>query len=108
MEATAQAQPNIALVKYWGKRDTGTNTPAVPSLSITLDELWTRTRVCFRGDLSADQFTLNGAPPRDPAEAARVSACLDRLRRHAGSRLYAQVESTNNFPTRAGLASSRW
>ena len=36
MHATAIAHPNIALVKYWGKRDRGLNLPAVPSLSVTL------------------------------------------------------------------------
>ena len=34
MQATAQAQPNIALVKYWGKRDLERNIPAVDSLSM--------------------------------------------------------------------------
>ncbi len=43
----AQAQPNIALIKYWGKRDTALNLPVVGSISITLDALWTRTRVGF-------------------------------------------------------------
>jgi diphosphomevalonate decarboxylase len=43
--ACAQAQPNIALVKYWGKRDTALNLPMVGSLSITLDNARTRTRV---------------------------------------------------------------
>ena len=41
MQALAQAQPNIALVKYWGKRDWKLNLPAVGSLSITLESLWT-------------------------------------------------------------------
>ena len=35
MHATARAQPNIALVKYWGKQDLRLNLPAVGSLSIT-------------------------------------------------------------------------
>jgi diphosphomevalonate decarboxylase len=42
MQAVAQAQPNIALIKYWGKRDVDKNLPAVDSLSVTLDSLWTR------------------------------------------------------------------
>jgi len=46
-QAAAQAQPNIALVKYWGKRDAVLNLPVVGSLSITLDSLWTRTEVRF-------------------------------------------------------------
>ena len=47
MQATAEAHPNIALVKYWGKRDGPDNVPATPSLSITLSQLRTRTRVSF-------------------------------------------------------------
>lgn len=100
----AQAQPNIALVKYWGKRNTPLNLPVAGSLSITLDRLWTRTRVRFMPGLAADRVRLNG---RDDAVAARrVMACLDLLRERAGAALYAEVESTNNFPTAAGLASS--
>lgn len=102
--AVAEAHPNIALVKYWGKRDTVLNLPAVGSLSITLDGLRTRTRVGFLPEAGADRVTLNGRT--DPAEASRVSACLDLLRAIAGVAWRAEVESSNNFPTAAGLASS--
>jgi len=47
MRATAKAQPNIALIKYWGKRDVDKNLPAVSSLSVTLDTLWTKMTVEF-------------------------------------------------------------
>ena len=104
MAATAQAQPNIALIKYWGKRDTRLNLPATGSLSITLDALWTRTRVAFDASLRHDELRLNGA--EDPATLTRVSRCLDLLRRRAGTTLCARVDSRNNFPTAAGLASS--
>ena len=43
MKAIAEANTNIALVKYWGKNDDDFNLPAVPSLSLTLDGLRTRT-----------------------------------------------------------------
>ena len=102
--AAAQAQPNIALVKYWGKRDAALNLPVVGSLSITLDTLWTRTRVRFDAALAQDQVRLNGRS--DPAEARRVGAALDLLRQRAGTGLRAAVDSRNNFPTAAGLASS--
>ena len=36
---TARAGTNIALVKYWGKRDAALNLPAAGSLSLTLAEL---------------------------------------------------------------------
>jgi len=103
-EAAAQAQPNIALVKYWGKRDAALNLPAVGSISITLDGLWTRTRVRFDERLPQDRFVLDGRA--DEREAARVSRCLDLLRERAGVRWRADVVSRNNFPTAAGLASS--
>lgn len=104
MRATAVAHPNIALVKYWGKREDAGNLPAVGSLSITLDGMRARTTVEFAAALSADRVVLDG---REDAETTRrVGACLDLLRRRAGSGLRAQVTSDNDFPTGAGLASS--
>ncbi len=102
--AAAQAQPNIALIKYWGKRDLRLNLPVVGSLSITLDTLWTRTEVRFDDALAADSMTLNGKV--DAKQLKRTSACLDLLRARAGVTSRAEVISENNFPTGAGLASS--
>ena len=99
--ATARASANIALVKYWGKRDVELNLPAVGSISITLAELWSETRVMFPSPASVDEFYFDGAP--DEKMAARVFACLDVL---SDNRPSARVESRNNFPTAAGLASS--
>lgn len=104
MQATAIAHPNIALVKYWGKRDVERNIPAVGSLSITLDGLATTTSVRFDSELEHDTFFLGGREA--PEMAARVTACLDRMRRRTGRDLHADVESDNDFPTAAGLASS--
>lgn len=104
LTATAIAHPNIALVKYWGKRDDAANLPATGSLSVTLDAMRTRTRVCFEPGLGADRVRLDGQ--EDAATSRRVSACLDLLRRRAGVAHGAVVESDNDFPTGAGLASS--
>jgi diphosphomevalonate decarboxylase len=104
LQAASQAQPNIALVKYWGKRDAALNLPAVGSISITLDSLWTRTAVRFVPGQKGDQVSLNGRS--DEAEAKRITACLDLLRQRAAVDWGAQVASSNNFPTAAGLASS--
>ncbi len=103
-EATAIAHPNIALVKYWGKSDIERNIPAVGSLSITLDALRTTTTVRFDPGLDHDRFLLDGREV--PKMGERVAACLDRVRQRAGSSLHAVVESSNDFPTAAGLASS--
>lgn len=103
--AAALAHPNIALAKYWGKRPFGHNLPAVPSLSVTLSGMATRTRVTFDAALGADELTLNGE--RASGEVlARVSGLLDRVRTMAKLSEKARVESTNDFPTASGLASS--
>jgi diphosphomevalonate decarboxylase len=104
LAACAQAQPNIALVKYWGKRDAALNLPMVGSLSITLEKPWTRTRVRFDAALTEDRFLLNGRS--EAAQLARVTHCLDLLRARVGLSLRAEVDSENSFPTSAGLASS--
>jgi diphosphomevalonate decarboxylase len=104
MRAVAVAHPNVALIKYWGKRARAGNLPATGSLSLVLGGLATRTSVQFDPALSRDRVLLDG---REDAETtARVSACLDELRREAGVSTRATVESRNDFPTGAGLASS--
>ena len=102
--ARAQAQPNIALVKYWGKRDGALNLPATGSLSVTLKSLWTRTTVAFDPVFARDELWRDG--PIHGAERERVTAFLDLLRARTGSALHARVTTHNNFPTGAGLASS--
>ena len=105
MKAAARARANIALVKYWGKADSGPlNIPAVGSISITLEGLWSETEVHFDEALPADELILNGS--RRPGQLERVSRFLDLLRAQAGVGSLARVKSVNNFPTGAGLASS--
>ena len=104
MKATAKARANIALVKYWGKSNSVLNIPAVGSISITLNELWTETEVEFNSSISTDTFFLNGESRKDQLE--RVISCLEILRSCANVNYAARVISQNNFPTGAGLASS--
>jgi diphosphomevalonate decarboxylase len=103
--SVAQTHANIALAKYWGKRDVAANVPAVPSLSVTLEGMRTITSIALAPDLTADTFELNGEPA--PALAlARTVTLLDRVRAAAGSADKARVVSHNDFPTSSGLASS--
>ena len=99
--ATAVATSNIALVKYWGKRDVALNLPATGSISVTLDRLTTTTSVAFREDLAADRVMLDGR-----AADGRLTRFLDLVRTHAGISTRAEVTTRNDFPTGAGLASS--
>jgi diphosphomevalonate decarboxylase len=100
--ATARAGANIALVKYWGKRDAGLNLPAAGSISITLADLETRTTVTPDESLASDELVLDGVR----VDAGRIVAVLDRFRARAGTDRRCRVESANSFPTGAGLASS--
>ena len=100
------ATPNIALIKYWGRRDAALNLPCNGSISITLDEtVKTKTTVEFDSELSKDILVLNGKAA-DANEAARAARVLDFVRRVKGMKLKARVISENNFPTGAGIASS--
>jgi diphosphomevalonate decarboxylase len=104
MQARAKARANIALVKYWGKSDERLKIPAVGSISVTLDALWSETAVTFDAGLADDELLLDGAKRSE--QLAKVTRCLDVLRDLADVSTRARVESRNNFPTGAGLASS--
>ena len=58
--ARALAHPNIALIKYWGKRDIPLNLPAVSSLSVTLDRFLTDTTVTTDHPGEDDHIVING------------------------------------------------
>ena len=98
--AVAEAHPNIALVKYWGKRDRALNLPAVSSLSLTLGPWRTRTAVSWGAE--RDAVRLSGQPAPDDV-AARALRFLDLV---DPARPPCLVETDNDFPTGAGLASS--
>ncbi|MEM3192043.1 MAG: diphosphomevalonate decarboxylase [Conexivisphaerales archaeon] len=103
--ATAEASPNIALVKYWGKRNNSLFLPTNNSISITLDRpLVTRTSVLFSNRLSRDEFWLNGRLQKRE-DSTNVFRILN-LMRTKNQGLKALVVSHNSFPTSSGLASS--
>lgn len=103
--ASALAHPNIAFIKYWGNRDDAMRLPLTGSLSMNLEGLETHTKVTFDVVMNADRFVLNGQM-QEGAGLARVSSFLDHLRGMIGQQVYALVESSNNFPAGAGIASS--
>lgn len=105
--AVATANANIALIKYWGKRDERLILPYTSSLSLTLSDLYTQTAVNFSDDFSEDSVTLDGENLLPTATTfRRVIAMLDLVREKAGISTKARVVSRNHVPTAAGLASS--
>ncbi len=104
--ATASANTNIALIKYWGKADESLMIPTTSSLSLTLDGTWTTTTVSFDGGSGdADAVRINGSAPNGTV-LARVTRFLDLVRERSGIAQRASVDSTSTVPLAAGLASS--
>lgn len=105
MKETANAPANIAFIKYWGKEDKELRLPANNSISMNLSDVYTTTSVEFEKNLKKDTVYINEEKVKDRKEK-RVVKHLDRIREIAGISEYARVESTNNFPSGAGIASS--
>ncbi|HEX9027981.1 MAG TPA: diphosphomevalonate decarboxylase [Anaerolineales bacterium] len=105
LSAAAEACANIAFIKYWGNRDASLRLPQSGSISMNLAGLTSTTRVAFRESQTADTLELNGKAVIGPG-LARVSGLLNLVREAAHISLCADVASTNNFPTGAGMASS--
>jgi len=103
--STAQANPNIAFIKYWGNRDNTLRIPANGSISMNLDGLSTRTTVRFQQSLQSDMLSINGHETTGSG-LDRVSYILDIIRGMANIHDRAEVTTENNFPSGAGIASS--
>lgn len=115
---TARGTPNIALIKYWGKRDEKLILPQNSSISLTCSgdctavmgktfKLYTTTSVVFSDKVKEDSFYINGVKQdlktKDKLERFGV---MDILRPMAKTKKKALVVSDNSFPTASGLASS--
>ena len=111
MKATAEAGSNLAFIKYWGIHKPGGGArplvpnPLTPSISMTLEGARTVTTVAFLKEQHEDTCLLNGVPA--PADALhRVRRVLDEVRARSATHRFARVESLNDFPVSAGIASS--
>ena len=102
--ATAYAPANIALVKYWGKRNDALNLPVTGSLSISLGPLGSHVELA-QGTGTADAVWLNSQPlPADSSFARRAGAYLDLFR--PAPDFFFDLKARNTVPTAAGFASS--
>ncbi|MEM7393647.1 MAG: diphosphomevalonate decarboxylase [Verrucomicrobiota bacterium] len=96
------APANIALGKYWGKRNEELNLPVTSSLSISLGELGADTEIV---PAETDSFYLNGDPvPADDPFARRAAAFLDLFRPDPSTGF--RFSTVSRIPVAAGLASS--
>jgi diphosphomevalonate decarboxylase len=103
MKATALASANIALVKYWGKRNKYINLPQNSSISMTCKGMTTKTTVEF-SDYKKDSLIINGNELSKKEKG--VIEHISRIRKIAGIEKSVKIVSESNFPVAAGLASS--
>jgi diphosphomevalonate decarboxylase len=105
-KGSSSAPLNIALVKYWGKRDEELHLPLTSSLSLSLSmKTTTEVQLFSRSQRERDYFELNGKPVLETSSFyKRLSAFLDLFR--FSHDVIFQVITHNEMPTAAGLASS--
>ncbi|XP_028410104.1 diphosphomevalonate decarboxylase-like [Dendronephthya gigantea] len=115
MEAiTCTAPVNLAVIKYWGKRDEDLILPVNSSLSVTLsqEQLCVTTTVATSPNFTSDRVWLNGSENliKDFPRIQKVLQLVREECRKSGKKDLAKnnihICSVNNFPTAAGLASS--
>ncbi|KHN75662.1 Diphosphomevalonate decarboxylase [Toxocara canis] len=130
-QVTVIAPINIALIKYWGKRDEDLVLPLNDSVSLNVDDLYAKTRIRTGASIHEDSVAVNGRAV-DLSKPNRFSSCFAEVRRISRKRLMnddgdtqenpacfqkfeasfstvllqATVVSETNFPVEAGLASS--
>ncbi|MGY3766445.1 diphosphomevalonate decarboxylase [Vagococcus vulneris] len=100
-----RAHTNIALIKYWGKRNNKLFLPMNSSLSLTLDAFYTDTKVTLSDTYDKDSFYLDNVK-QDANETEKITNFLNLFREAANIKTKAKIESYNHVPTAAGLASS--
>jgi diphosphomevalonate decarboxylase len=105
MKQTAIAPANIALIKYWGKKNEALRIPSNASVSMNLSGATTTTTVEFSDTYASDTIELIDGN-FSSNEIGRIVAHLDRIRSRAGINKKARVFTKNSFPKGTGIASS--
>lgn len=99
-----QAPSNIALIKYWGKRQAELQWPANDSLSMTLSHCASTTNASIH-DGPNHIFRYADRQNEDRTNAKAITH-LEFLARKLGFEAPLKVISQNNFPSDCGIASS--
>lgn len=109
MKITSLAHSNIALIKYWGKRDKTIILPHNSSISLTLDKLFTKTTVEFDKKYKDYEIIIDGIKSQDK-ERDKIIKHIEFIKKELVSTqskmVFAKIVSNNSFPKKAGLASS--
>lgn len=103
-----ESPSNIALIKYWGKY--GVQLPKNPSISFTLSECKTITKINFRPKKEKENinfsFLFDGS--LKPSFNKKIDLFINRILTYipAIKNHFFEIESYNTFPHSSGIASS--
>lgn len=101
---SVKSYANIAIIKYWGKENAEEMIPSTSSISLTLENMYTETRLSpLPFDAVGDEFYINGQLQNE-AEHEKMSRIIDRFRQEPSA--FVRIDTSNNMPTAAGLSSS--
>jgi diphosphomevalonate decarboxylase len=108
-EVTYKSPSNIALIKYWGKKEN--QIPANPSISFTLDACATKTTVSYKKlEIKASDFSFDLAFEGKPKEdfKPKIKTFFNRIEVYLPflKEYHFTIETSNTFPHSSGIASS--
>ncbi len=104
-ETSWKSPSNIALVKYWGKKEG--QTPANPSISFTLKNCYTLTTLKYTKSDNFDfQVFVDGK--REKSFEPKIKIFLDRIHKYCSFivNYNFEIHTKNTFPHSSGIASS--
>jgi len=102
-----QSPSNIALVKYWGKKDN--QIPANPSISFTLSHCKTITQVTYTKKETKDfSFDVFFEGEKNDAFKPKIHTFFERIEKYVPfiRDYHFKIETENTFPHSSGIASS--
>lgn len=106
-KVTVTCPSNIALIKYWGKKDTGVQIPQNPSISWSLSDLTAKTTLQYTpGSGRQINFSYDGVPkesflPKINDFFTRIEEIFPWVKDGIFN-----IDTINNFPHGTGIASS--
>jgi diphosphomevalonate decarboxylase len=104
------APSNIALVKYWGKKENGDQIPANPSISITLKNCKTSTSVAISSKVEKVNFSFDLLFEGQPKEdfKPKIQKFFERIYKYCPylKEYHFTIDTQNTFPHSSGIASS--
>ena len=101
---SVKSYANIAIVKYWGKADAERMIPSTSSISLTLENMYTETKLSFLPEDATGDVMYIDDELQGEKETIKASKVLDLFRTNPNQ--HVKIETWNNMPTAAGLSSS--